>query len=121
MDKIRNSKGIARAVAILALIAAVLVAIIVYRIVRINTEKPLVEMDETIVISAEREALVNYLQDDSLTGTVAVFDIESKKFIEPATAKQTVKPYGNSKEHKGKYLLITFGEDHSISSKWVAP
>lgn len=121
MDKIRNSKGIARTVVLFALIAFILLAIIAIRIIRGNAEETKISMDETIVTSAEREALINYMQDDSLTNTVAVFDIETKKFIEPATAKQTVKPYGNSKEHQGKYLLITFGEDHSISSKWVAP
>ncbi|WP_029324008.1 hypothetical protein [Butyrivibrio sp. AE3004] len=121
MDKIKDSRGIARTVALFALIAFVLVAIIAIRIIRIQAEKKFEDMDETIVASAEREAQVNYLQDDSLYDTVAVFDIETKKFIEPAKAKQTVKPYGNSKEHQGKYLLITFEEDHSISSKWVAP
>ena len=121
MNKVRDGKGIARTVALFALIAFVLVAIIAIKIIRSNAEETLIDMDNAIVTSAEREALVNYMQDDSLTDTVAVFDIETKKFIEPATAKQTVKPYGNSKEHRGKYLLITFGEDHSISSKWVAP
>ncbi|SDB15102.1 hypothetical protein [Butyrivibrio sp. INlla16] len=121
MNRIKDSKGIARTVALFALIALVLITIIAIRIVRIKAEETKRNMDDTIVVSAEREALINYLQDDSLTDTVAIFDIDTKKFIEPAQAKLTIEPYGNSKENLGKYLQIKFGKDHSISSKWVAP
>lgn len=77
------------------------------------------EVDEQYITAAEKEATVIYLND--FKGFTAVFNTETKKFVDVSEAKKTVNPYGTSEEHKGKYLLITVDNDGKVSSEWVTP
>ncbi|WP_155829693.1 hypothetical protein [Butyrivibrio sp. AC2005] len=119
MMKLKGSKGLSRVVVLIALIALALVAIIVVRIARNNINNSLEDMDNEIVIAAERKASLELVQNDLFTE--AVYDAENKKFVDPLKAKTTVVPYGSSKEHQGKYLLITIAEDQSVITEWVKP
>ncbi|SEK92371.1 hypothetical protein SAMN04487770_10479 [Butyrivibrio sp. ob235] len=106
-------------VVLVAVIAVCLIAIIVFIKLGRSTESALEDVDEQLVITAEHEARLEYMQNDLITQVV--YDAENKTFVDPTMAKSTVEPYGSSKKNRGKYLLITIGNDETVSSKWVTP
>ncbi len=114
-----DSRGVSRAVAILLITALVLVAIIAVPIINGISDRRMAAVDSQYVNTATKEARVLYL--NNYKGFTAVFDTESKKFIDEKTAKKTVNPYGTSKEHQGKYLLITVNDKGDVSAEWITP
>jgi len=108
-----------RLVVLFFVVAICLVAIIAYPIANKATNDRANSVDEGYLTAAEKEAKVLYL--GNYKGFTAVFDTESKKFIDEKTAKKTVNPYGTSKEHQGKYLLITVDDNGDVTSEWITP
>ncbi len=114
-----NSKGISRFVVIFVVIAVALVGVIVLPIINNIADDRANEVDAQYITTAEKEATVQYL--NNYEGFTAVFDTETKKFVDESTAKKTVNPYGTSEEHQGKYLLITVDDKGNVSSEWITP
>ena len=119
MEKFKSQKGISRMVVLVAVIAVALIAIIAIRQFTRGTEQVLEDMDNRIVIAAERKAKLEYMQNDLINQVV--YDAENKKFVDPEKARFSIEPYGSAKDHKGKYLLVTIENGENISSEWVAP
>ena len=93
-------------------------------------EEKMRQLDELYVSTAERIAKEQLLMEGT-KAFEAVYDAETKTFFEPEDYKK-IKPYGEMKEHKGKFLLLRFkaeekaGEkadnaDEAIFSAWVSP
>ncbi|MBE5841659.1 MAG: hypothetical protein E7304_09650 [Butyrivibrio sp.] len=119
MNKTYWKKGISGIFIILLIILIALLIVILAPIISRDANDELNAMDNSMVVAAEKQAKVLYLQD--LKAFKLVFDSQNKKFIDPSVAKRTVTPYGNSKEHSGKYILVTVDAEGNISSKWVSP
>lgn len=119
MSKLHSTKGISYIIVLLFIIAIALVLAIVIPIIRENANEDLNAMDDRYVATAEKEAKVLFSQDGS--GFSAVFDTETKKFYSEQEAGYKVKPYGTSKEHRGKYILVTVDGSGNITSEWIKP
>jgi len=119
MKSMNNSKGISRAIVIFGIIAVALVGLIVYPIIQKSANDRANEVDSNYITTATKEAQVQYL--NNYKGFTAVFDTETKKFVDETDAKKTVNPYGTSKEHQGKYLLITVNDKGNVSAEWITP
>ena len=119
MNVLKKTKGISRMVVLLVIVAALLVAAIVYPIARNASNNRANEVDAQYITTATKEAQVQYL--NNYKGFTAVFDTETKQFVDESTAKKTVNPYGTSEEHQGKYLLITVDDSGNVSSEWATP
>ena len=113
------SCGMSRLVVILAIIAVALIGLIAYPISKSIMNNRANEVDANYITTATKEAQVEYL--NNYKGFTAVFDTETKKFVDETTAKKTVNPYGTSKEHQGKYLLITVNDKGDVSAEWITP
>ncbi len=120
MRKLSNTKGLSRIVLLAIVLAIALIVVVVIKVVNMRTESALQDMDRQVEIAAEHEARLVYTQNDMLDKMV--YDAQNKIFVDPMEAKSTVKPYGSSKEHQGKYLLIAFSEDdNNVVLQWVNP
>ena len=119
MNIVKNQKGISRILVLVAAVALALIVVIIIRVVMIKTEQVLEDMDSQIVIAAEHKAKLEYTANDSLRE--AVYDNENKVFVDPMEARTTIEPYGSSKKHKGKYLLVTIDAGENVSSEWITP
>ena len=107
---------------IIYLLLAIIIIIATVLIWKISSQKlddKLSSFDESQVEFAEHQASVEYQKN--YKPFTAVFDTETKKFVDKRTARMSVKPYGSSKEHQGMYLLITVDKDGNISSQWISP
>ena len=119
MNRLRSTKGISYVVVIFAVIALALVLLIIIPIMQNSAEENLKTLDEQYVATAEKEAKVLFIQNG--TAFSAVFDTETKKFFSEKEARFNVNPYGMSRQHRGKYILVTIDESGNISSKWIKP
>ena len=119
MRRLFSTKGVSRIVVLAVALAIALVLLVAISFFKKGTESTLQDMDRQVEIAAEHEARLIYTQNDMLEE--AVYDAENKTFVDPKEAINSVEPYGSSKEHQGKYLLIIFGEDENIILKWVNP
>jgi type III secretory pathway component EscR len=117
--KLIQQDGISRIVVVIFLVAILLVGMIFYPIVMKSANNRANEVDAQYITTATKEAQVQYL--NNYKGFTAVFDTETKQFVDESTAKKTVNPYGTSEEHQGKYLLITVDDSGNVSSEWVTP
>ena len=116
---LKSSKGISRMIVILVVVALALIAMIAYPVINRVANNRAKEVDAQYITTAEKEAAVQYL--NNYKGFTAVFDTETKEFVDESTAKKTVNPYGTAEEHQGKYLLITVDDKGNVSSEWVSP
>ena len=119
MRKISDTKGLSRIVVLAIVIAIALIVVLAVKIFNNKSQQALRDIDDQIVITAEREARLFRVQDD--IKKEIVYDALNKTFVDAKEARTKVEPYGSAKENQGKYLLITFGEDDEIISKWVKP
>lgn len=119
MDTIKSNSGVSRILVVFILLALVLVGMIVYPILKNVSNDRANEVDNQYITTATKEAQVQYL--NNYKGFTAVFDTETKQFVDESTAKKTVNPYGTSEEHQGKYLLITVDDEGNVSAEWVTP
>ena len=119
MRKLFNSKGLSRIVLVAIVFAIALVVLVAIKVATMKTESTLQDMDRQVEIAAEHKARLAYTQNDMLEKMV--YDATNKTFVDPMEAVSTVEPYGSSKEHQGKYLLIVFGDEENITLEWVNP
>ncbi len=119
MNRLKSKNGLTWVIAIFFLIALALVLVIVIPIIRSETNEDLNAMDQKYVVTAEKEASVRFIQDTKPFSEV--YDTETKKFYSKSDARIKVTPYGSSKEHKGKYVLVTVDGNGNITSEWIAP
>lgn len=119
MNKAFSKKGISNVFVILLLIIVVLLFVIIFPLLKQDANKDLLAMDKRLEETAIKQAAVLYLQDGG--NTSMVFDAETKKFFDPKEARTKVKPYGNSEENQGKYILVTVDSQGNVSTKWTTP
>jgi hypothetical protein len=119
LKKIKSQSGTSRIIYIFGLIALALVMFIVLSKTTTKVDSGMDSVDKEQVIFAERQAEIEFQQ--SRKAFSLVFDTNNKRFVDKKTARSTVTPYGTSKEHQGKYLLVTVDEEGGISSKWISP
>ncbi|WP_408069801.1 hypothetical protein [Butyrivibrio sp. JL13D10] len=119
MGKLSNSRGVSRILVLAIVIAIALIVVVIVKSFNGKTDDALEDMDRQVQITAEHEARLLYTQNDLLEKMV--YDAQNKTFVEPEEAVIKVEPYGSSEDHKGKYLLIIFGDDQKVTSKWVKP
>jgi competence protein ComGC len=103
----------------LVIVAVALLLIIIVPILIRNSDTVLDTTDQKLVETAEYQANIEYQQ--SPHAFAAVYDGERKKFVDQKAARTTVTPYGTSKDHQGKYILVTVDKDGNISSEWILP
>ena len=104
---------------LLLTISVIIVAALVWIITSQKIDEKLISLDNSQVEFAEHQASIEYQKN--YKPFTAVFDTETKQFVDKRTARMSVKPYGSSKEHQGMYLLITVDKDGNISSQWISP
>ena len=114
-----NSREISKLTFILVFIAFGIFAVIIVLFINQNLNEKTYDFDTQQKIFAEHQAEIEYQK--SFKSFSAVFDTETKTFVDEKTAKRKVKPYGTSKEHSGMYLLVDVDEKGNISSKWISP
>ena len=119
ITRLKSNKGVSRLIVIVAVIAIALVGLVILPLANKYANDRANETDAYYVTTAEREARVEFIQNRMTIEKV--FNTENKKFVDPKEAKKTVKPYGTSKEHLGKYLLVKVDEDGNITTTWVTP
>ncbi len=119
MRNSNQNKGMSRLVVLVMIAAIALVGAIIIPIVMKEANETANETDAYYVSTAKREAKVEFLQTKN--AVEKVFDTETKKFVDPETAKKTVNPYGTSKEHQGMYLLVKVDEEGNITTTWIKP
>lgn len=118
-QKLRSHQGLSQIFFIFGLIAIVLLLMIAIPVVKNNINNKMNDVDEEQIVFAEHQALLVYQANNE--AFTAVFDTETKKFVDRKKARTTVTPYGTSKEHQGMYILITVDENGKISSEWISP
>jgi ABC-type bacteriocin/lantibiotic exporter with double-glycine peptidase domain len=118
-QKLKSHHGSNHIIVILGLVAIVLLLMIAIPVVKNNTDNKMNNVDEEQIVYAEHQASIEYQKN--YKPFTAVFDTETKQFVDKRTARMSVKPYGSSKEHQGMYLLITVDKDGNISSQWISP
>ena len=114
-----SSKGLSRLTFIVALIAIALLLIIFVPIISSKINSKTEDVDTEQVIFAQRQAKVEYQTNHEAFR--AVFDTETKKFVDEKTARTTVMPYGTAPENLGKYLLVTVDKSGNVTTEWIAP
>lgn len=119
MSRLREKDGVAAVIVIIFFIALALVLMIFTPIISNRADEELNAIDEKYVNTAEKEAKILYAQYNEAFSEV--FDAETKKFYKINDARKSVNPYGSSKEHIGKYILVTVDEKGSVTYEWISP
>ena len=114
-----NARNISKITFIIILLTFGVFALIIVMLISDNLNSKLYDIDTQQEIYAEHQASIEYQKN--YKPFTAVFDTETKQFVDKRTARMSVKPYGSSKEHQGMYLLITVDKDGNISSQWISP
>ncbi len=114
-----NRRGIARAVVLLAIIAALLVLAILVPVVLKALDSRAVQADELQEQTAYNAARLRFVQEN--VDFTALFDNENKQFVDTGTGTKMVTPYGNSKEHEGQVIFVRVDKSGEVHLKWVNP
>ena len=114
-----NRRGISRAVVLLTLIAVAIIIAIAVPVVQSKMESAARDADTLHEITAENSAKLRFVQEGIPFS--AIYDCENKQFVDFGTGVSFVEPYGNSKIHEGKVLLVRVDESGKVYTKWVNP
>ncbi len=112
-----NTRGISRAVVLLALIAVALIIAIAVPILQGKSDSAARDVDDLYVQAAMDEAHLRWMQEYKAFS--AIYDSENKKFIDTGSRRTLVTPYGTAKEHEGMVLFVKVDGDGNISTKWI--
>ncbi len=112
-----NTRGIARAVVLLAVIALALIIAIAVPLVQKRTQGVAKDMDDLYIQAAEDDSYLRWVQEGRPFS--AIYDSENKRFVDIENGMKMVNPYGTSEQHEGMVIFVKVDVNGNIKTRWV--